>query len=238
MATNCASITIKKYIIEYYIITYNKYTMASHHLNNDYAIVVARYNEDIQWLAPLYAKCVIYNKGPALGLNERFLPNVGRESDTYLHYIIDNYTNLPDYVVFTQARIADHRGSDNVDYLLKMLEEAKVHGKSIPPVNTAVDNNRCWQHDWNRCPHYGFYMSEHYKNNRHIVFEDWFKTHIRPTYPHPMFIYNNALFAVKKEHILAHPRQYYEALLQEGNHSSNPVEAHFFERSWYYIFDS
>merc|ERR1719248_86361 len=31
------------------------------------------------------------------------LPNVGRESHTYLHHIVDNYENLANWTVFTQA---------------------------------------------------------------------------------------------------------------------------------------
>jgi hypothetical protein len=50
-------------------------------------------------------------------------------------------------------------------------------------------------------------------------------------------MYSNALFAVKKELILSRTLQWYEALLQECSYSSNPIEAHFFERSWYYIFE-
>jgi hypothetical protein len=112
-----------------------------------------------------------------------------------------------------------------------MLEEAKVHGKSLPTINTAVNGDWVWRPDWNRG------MAGDYKNNTHVIFGDWFTTHIRPTYPNPMLMYSNALFAVKKELILSRTLQWYEALLQECSYSSNPIEAHFFERSWYYIFE-
>ena len=202
-------------------------------MSREYDIVVARYNEDIQWLAPLADKCVVYNKGQPLGLpGERMRTNVGLESETYLHYVIDNYNNLPDYVVFTQGKISDHRGSDSVDHILQMLEEAKLYGKSVPLVNTATNGDWVWQPDWNR------HMQGDYKNNVFIVFEDWFTMHVRPTFPRPMLVYSNALFAVKKELILANSLEYYEKLVQETNHSVKPIEAHFFERSWYYIFQS
>ena len=58
-------------------------------MNEGYKIIVARYNEDIDWLASEMHNCIIYNKGEKLGLsNEICLPNVGRESETYLNYII------------------------------------------------------------------------------------------------------------------------------------------------------
>jgi hypothetical protein len=71
-----------------------------------YKIIVARYNENIEWLNSEMSNCIIYNKGNKLNIyNEILLENLGRESETYLHYIITNYYNLPDVVVFTQARI-------------------------------------------------------------------------------------------------------------------------------------
>jgi len=60
-----------------------------------YKIIVSRYNENIDWLSAEMNNCIIYNKGISLGIsNEIMLQNVGRESETYLHYIITNYNNL------------------------------------------------------------------------------------------------------------------------------------------------
>jgi len=84
-----------------------------------YKIIVSRYNENIEWLNGERSNCIVYNKGDSLQIeNEIMLKNVGRESETYLHYIITNYDNLPDVVVFTQARISDHKGKDDINYLL------------------------------------------------------------------------------------------------------------------------
>lgn len=45
-----------------------------------YKTVVARYNEDIDWLKRDMSNCIIYNKGEPLHLdNEIMLNNVGRE---------------------------------------------------------------------------------------------------------------------------------------------------------------
>ena len=71
--------------------------------------IVARYNESIDWLNFAMDKRVIFNKGEKLNIpNEILVPNVGRESETYLRYIIENYDNLPDICVFLQGRISDH----------------------------------------------------------------------------------------------------------------------------------
>ena len=69
-------------------------------------VVLARYGEDTSWITQytLRANFTIYNKGstPCQGQTEQ-LPNLGRESDTYLHHIIKHYHSLADWTVFSQA---------------------------------------------------------------------------------------------------------------------------------------
>ena len=97
-----------------------------------YHIVVARYNESVTWLDSQADHMILFNKGEPLGrANEIPLPNVGREADTYLQYILRYYESLPDVVIFTQAKISDHLGSDDVSHLLQFREEARAEGKSI-----------------------------------------------------------------------------------------------------------
>ena len=78
-----------------------------------YSIVVARYQEDVDWVNDLKYIFIntriqpfIYNKGTPLEhypLSYISLSNVGRESHTYLYHIIHNYDNLSDLVFFTQG---------------------------------------------------------------------------------------------------------------------------------------
>ena len=69
-------------------------------------VVVARHDEDVAWLAPHASPSVrieIYDKGTLpVGDSER-LPNVGRESHTYVHHIVSRYETLAEWTVFTQA---------------------------------------------------------------------------------------------------------------------------------------
>jgi len=110
-----------------------------------HTIVVARYNENIEWLRP-YNDCVIvFNKGenniPPFK-NIKTLQNIGREGETYLRYIIDNYDNLPDKVTFLQGESFSHNstilyGLDNYEKTLK-FQPLGVKWKSnpqVPPVN-------------------------------------------------------------------------------------------------------
>jgi len=74
--------------------------------NPSVEVVLARYDEDTSWATQYKdrANISIYNKGPIPHPDAKEqLPNVGRESHTYLHHIIENYHTLADWTVFSQA---------------------------------------------------------------------------------------------------------------------------------------
>ena len=77
--------------------------------DKDLKVIVAKYNEDVSWTAYLEYDHIIYNKNEPDNVHfEHNLPNVGRESHTFLTYIIDNYDNLPNYMAFVQGNPFDH----------------------------------------------------------------------------------------------------------------------------------
>jgi hypothetical protein len=72
-------------------------------------LIVARYNESVQWVEEVPFPATIYNKGPALDLNNPNidvidLPNTGREAGTWLEHICKNYDDLADWSYFAQAQ--------------------------------------------------------------------------------------------------------------------------------------
>lgn len=91
--------------------------------------VIARYNEDVSWLFKRHylSNGVIYNKGSddisyaGKIVQSSNHPVWGRESETYLRYIIDHYDNLPEYIIFTQANPFGH--SPN---FLEILDELYI----------------------------------------------------------------------------------------------------------------
>lgn len=97
---------------------------------NNYSIVVARYNEDVEWVKK-YENHIIYNKGSDIPEPHIRLENVGREAHTYLHHIVKNYDNLSDYVVFLQGNPFDH--SPN---LFNTLDNIIL--------SETFDNDFCW----------------------------------------------------------------------------------------------
>jgi hypothetical protein len=72
-------------------------------------LVIAKYKENTDWISDLGYSYTLYNKGPVNdALHSINVPNVGRESETYLRYIVDNYNGLPDTLVFLQGNPFPH----------------------------------------------------------------------------------------------------------------------------------
>jgi hypothetical protein len=67
--------------------------------------VICRYNEDLEWSNQLEIPRVIYNKGD--DISDKYwtinIENVGRESEAFLRFIVENYNDLPQRVVFLQG---------------------------------------------------------------------------------------------------------------------------------------
>jgi hypothetical protein len=97
----------------------------------DTELVVARYNEDLIWLSKVNNKKItIYNKGNNINYNNIKLPNIGRESHTYLTHIIKNYDNLADITIFTQGDPFFH----SPDFL-NLIEKPELF-EPIQPLST------------------------------------------------------------------------------------------------------
>jgi hypothetical protein len=71
--------------------------------NSNIKVVVSKYTEDIEWTNKITRPVLIYDKSqnPIEGSISR--PNIGREAETLLYYIITNYNSLPDITIFLQG---------------------------------------------------------------------------------------------------------------------------------------
>jgi hypothetical protein len=210
---------------------------------------VARYNEDVDWIvsAAVSANVLIYNKGARLNLpNELILPNVGRESHTYLHHIIENYDRLCDITVFTQAKINDHGYEHDIRVFDNLIAQCQLHGhsKNYGTTNVAVNAiNHTQSHfapDFNMLPeissslHYT-YMVDATEVTK-IPFSEWFRNNTGYEYKDDVCIYVAGIFVMSKQQILTRPKEYYVSLHNQLCNHNAPIEGHFMERSWYYVF--
>lgn len=204
------------------------------HQKDPYHIVVARYKEDPWvWLSKDDPYVKVYNKGGEPMDREttmKSLDNIGRESHTYLTYIVENYDSLPDVVFFTQGS-PDHTGGHPIEYFTKI--KGKCSGN----------------HHVTRGPYYTFDKDGHLRDQVHygsdlypceLNFYDWFSRYISSEVDPRGEItwYMGATFSVKSERIRTRSKEYYENLLDQfPKGHSNPEVGHFFERSWYYMFN-
>ena len=90
------------------------------YMNNQNIMVIARYKENINWILELLEEdyididIIIINKGPNnININNNRVQiidskNIGREGETYLNYIINNYDNLPEKLFFCQGDPFEH----------------------------------------------------------------------------------------------------------------------------------
>jgi hypothetical protein len=71
-------------------------------------IVVAKYKEDVEWTKKIKHKVTIYDKSDSPIEGSIKLKNVGREGETFLYHIVNNYNNLDDVTVFLQGNPFEH----------------------------------------------------------------------------------------------------------------------------------
>lgn len=117
---------------------------------NDISLIVARYNEDIDWVKAYDDIAIIYNKGDKINIYfNRIIniENIGREGHTYLYHIINNYNNLSSRVIFTQADPFTHNntllfGIDNYDKFIDVQPLGLYYIKEMIPPSIILSNNK------------------------------------------------------------------------------------------------
>ena len=162
-----------------------------------YTIVVARYNENVDFLNNI-DNVFIYNKGKALQQkNVITRPNIGRESESYLYHIIDNYNDLPDYLVFIQGNPFDHMNGINPNnFSTEILRLINKKVKSIEPLFINLRRER----------HY-FYPS--------IKTREYYAYLIDPIrVPDIMEFATGCQYIVPKSSILKHSIEFYKKIHQ------------------------
>ena len=108
-------------------------------------VVVSKYTENIEWVSKIKHPVLIYDKSstPIEGSIPR--PNIGREAETILYYIITNYFSLPDLTIFLQG---DPRSNPVAYSYEQVVEEInKDHENKIKTILTwegTIDIRTYW----------------------------------------------------------------------------------------------
>jgi hypothetical protein len=181
-------------------------------------VVIARYNENVDWVHSIKHKVYLYNKGSAdISLNYISLQNTGREAHTYLYHIVTNYDKLDDVTVFLQGYPADHGFYDTFE-TIENFNNFKFE-KDFHPFLRYSEGREYIVCDGNNFNLFNVAQ----KHNVHLPVQELYE-----------FV-QGAQFAVKKENILLRSKKIYEDLLNTSA-TSNDMFAHTMERMWKYLF--
>lgn len=201
--------------------------------------VIARYSEDLAWVKDLQCHAIIYNKGDSLVEGAVVLPNIGRESHTYLTHIINNYSNLPEFTVFLQGSPFFHmeKGADCVtlNSLLTEFVERNVPFKGFAWFRMVCDGLGR--------PHQ---MDDPDKKGKWLgwgkdipvgeLYENLFN---RPAPDKFIASAATGLFMVRRDRILTRPVDFYTKALSiiEADPQDARNTGHAFERLWQVVFN-
>jgi hypothetical protein len=215
---------------------------------NNIEIVVARYNEDLNWTKEYpfnQFKYTIYNKGT----NDNFaipplyrdkiiqLPNVGRCDHTYLYHIVSNYTQLAPITIFLPGSTQLHYKKVVATRLINYILASK---NAVFLGHKTVNLKKCFANfsldKWSASD------PTNLKNNNEANLEHAFLRPYRKWYTH--FFGNTvvqkycymSIFSIRRLDIIKHDINRYKELLNAVSRHSNPEVGHYIERSWGAIF--
>jgi len=203
-------------------------------------IVISRYNEDLEWLKLLKEskRILIYNKGKEIKFDNDLsilnIKNVGREAHTWIYHIYHNYENLDEKTLFLQGRIddLDCMVFKNLDNYFSRLENSEFCASRLGLLtpfhwkdNLNIQNDDRYRKDWN-----SFKIKRNSEGFRLFAKNLFGKV--------PIFIPTSygGCFSVRKEAILTYPKLFYLNLLKNLEQHIHPIEAHYLERLWYFMF--
>jgi hypothetical protein len=217
-----------------------------------FSLVVSAYQESLDWIRdvrPMLSRVYIYDKNDdarhqMAGAAARtlypddttVLPNVGRESHSYLHHIVTHYDDLTDYVIFTQADPEIVRGPKT-----RWIDAWKAELVRYGFTQNAVIAEQFGTHyEWTLQSWRDRPLAQDGR-----TFGAWFQEYVRPVreeeecFPRPVRWFIKAVFGLSKERIRARPKAVYERLLRDTllSKENSPVDAHYIERAWFYVFD-
>jgi hypothetical protein len=183
-------------------------------------VVIAHYSEDLEWVNNLkYPHTIISKKG----IPRETPPNKGGESSCYLQYIIENYDNLADCIIFLHGHRSSWHILENIDEKVNRLEFNREY--------LNINDNVISQHIQYGCDNTRKYIPIIIEKIRecledNLVLED-------------LYFKQAGQFYVKRENILRHKKETYQKLydfLMNYHDIDSGVTGRGFEFTWHYIF--
>jgi len=174
-------------------------------------VIVARYNEDINWVKELDYEVIVYNKNiDDYDVFSNNLPNVGREGHTFFNYIVTNYEYLPEYVAFLQGDPQPHC-NDFIDIINKF--DFSVDFKPIGPL---FEETTDIQHINDQVTDYA----------KRIGFDITL----------PLYYVRGGQYIISRNQIHKNPKEYYEKILDTISHEVYPFDGLNIEKTLFQIY--
>jgi hypothetical protein len=214
---------------------------------NSIEIIVARYNEDLQWLKEYpfnQFEYIVYNKG----INEHFektnvkkiipLENIGVCDHTYLYHIIQNYDNLSNIIVFLPGSLSiEYKKAKAKELLERIIKNKGMKAIIIGDyVNNLKDHFHDFQLDDWKCSHH---QNNMINNETKLIkssirpYGKWFEHFFGTIRVHCFWLCG--IFSIDKRDILQHPITRYQQILEQMD-SKNTEVSHYIERSYAALF--
>jgi hypothetical protein len=200
--------------------------------------ILSRYDEDASWVLDYTDNYIILNKGAPVegGFKSINLPNIGGNQFDISWFIWQNYDNLPDIMIFTQAFPWDHCNRDKFDSLIK--------NKFLTPLESYEHLENTYAHRIDESGGYNeinnsWYIGAHnstyniscryssYDEFMHKYFEDYKRQEYIRFSPGSQYL-------VTKEDVMKYPMNFWKLLSLELPEKSM-TEAHIVERALLYI---
>lgn len=213
-------------------------------------LVVAYYNEDLSWIEHLQKECCINN---ILIISKKHqnhpkyksihLPNVGRESHSFMWYIINHYDNLPETIFFSLGGV----NSNNMKYqkflfVVKNLAKVKDLGIVTVPGHLSFRYSP-FDYDFTLDEWKSSTISNNNDEFKLIPsclrpFGKWYETYISNdlTKISKYGVSYNSIFCTTNDAIRKYPKSLYEALYDQLSVGDNIEVGHYIERVYFSMF--
>ncbi|KAJ5719152.1 hypothetical protein N7493_007607 [Penicillium malachiteum] len=222
-------------------------------------LVVARYNEPLDPWAEVASNTYLYAKSnitqdsdnvshDSFRLYEQ-LPNEGREGQTYCHHIYNQYDSLEPIVIFSQANPFDMIGPETnttQQMVQKALEPPEPEEDPVTIYNYDLLHDLAqWSKiNWSSPDESYWITPSQLKTLTYAPYDmaTFWKITFGVEHPAAVRVLHGAIFAVRREAILQHPKELYKNCLDQyadaGQGAVNPEMGFFMERIWLALWGS
>ena len=245
----CVVLLILEIVVAFFVVRYFMHHKEGlTHQSPNLEVVIARYEEDLSWVkeeipSSLYSMLYIYNKGSNFTNFEIpkskviTLPNVGRESHTYLTHVVKHYDTLPDLTLFLPGSCKTNEEKTNQFHTL--LEHLKTNTTSAiicvndPDHVNEVNNFSIDYYEATSPENSQKNPQAHIEPSKERPMHKWFYKHFGNEKVNCVS-YKGIILASRTD-IKKRPKEFYQNLIKELS-SPNPEVVHYTERTWKHIF--